>query len=57
MIKFKMFLKIWEGDRCKFEEVLEKCQNISFFSYFLGHFRDGPLFSPGVSRLGKKLSA
>ena len=27
MIKFKIHPKIWEGERCKFGKVLEKCQN------------------------------
>ena len=34
MIKLWSFAKIWEGERCKFLEVLEKCQNYRFFDIF-----------------------
>ena len=34
MTKFGIFLKIWEGERCKFGEVLENCQNYRFFYIF-----------------------
>ena len=33
MIKFKIFPRNWEGERCKFGEVLEKCQNFSFLIF------------------------
>ena len=34
MIKFRIYSKIWEGKRCKFGEVFEKCQNYRFFDIF-----------------------
>ena len=34
MIKFKIFPKIREGERCKFGEVLEKCQNFRLLDIF-----------------------
>ena len=33
-IRFRSFLKIWEGERCKFGEVSKKCQNYRFFDIF-----------------------
>ena len=36
MIKFKIFANIWEGERWKFGEVLEKCQNFTYFDIFWG---------------------
>ena len=35
MIKVRIPPKILEGRRCKFGEVLKKCQNYSFFDIFL----------------------
>ena len=37
MIKFRIFSKLWEVERCNFGEVLGKCQNYGFLC-FLGHF-------------------
>ena len=34
MVKFRIYSKIWEGERCKFAKVLEKCQNYRFFYTF-----------------------
>ena len=34
MIKFRISPKIWEGERCKFGEVLEQCQNYCFLDIF-----------------------
>ena len=36
MIKFRIHSKIKERERCKFEKVLEKCQNYRFFDNFWG---------------------
>ena len=33
-MKFRIHPKIWEGERCKFGKVLDKCQNYSFFDIF-----------------------
>ena len=33
-VKCRIHPKIWEGKRCKFGEVLEKCQNCMFFDIF-----------------------
>ena len=35
MIKFRIHFKIWEEKKCKFGEVLGKCQNYRFFDIFL----------------------
>ena len=35
MIKFRIHPKIELGERCKFGEVLKKCQNYRFFDIFL----------------------
>ena len=35
MIKFRIHPSIEEGERCKFEEVLKKCQNYRLFDIFL----------------------
>ena len=37
MIKFRIYPKIWEGERFKFGKVLKKCQNYRFFKNI---FRD-----------------
>ena len=34
MIKSRIHLKIWEGERCKFAKVLEKFQKYSFFIFW-----------------------
>ena len=34
MIKFQIHPKIWEGDRCKYGKLFEKCQNYRFFDIF-----------------------
>ena len=36
MVKFNIHSKIWEGKRCQFGEVLEKCQNIDKIKGNLG---------------------
>ena len=35
MIKFRIYPKIWERERCKFGEVFKKCQNYRFFDILL----------------------
>ena len=35
MIKFRIYPKIYEGEKCQFGKVLEKCQNYRFFDIFL----------------------
>ena len=35
MIKFRIHLKIWYVERCKFGKVLKKCQNMGFLDIFL----------------------
>ena len=35
MIKFRIHPKLLEGERCKFGEVLKKCQNYRFVNIFL----------------------
>ena len=59
MIKFRIYLKILEGERCKFGEASEKCQNYRFFDIFLDilhkfkgnldqeHVKRGPLYFQG----------
>ena len=34
MTEFRIHSKLWEGERCKFKEVLEKCQNYKFYDIF-----------------------
>ena len=34
VIKFQIYLKIKDGERCKFGKLFEKCQNYRFFDIF-----------------------